>query len=297
LIITQFFFDPSHFDKFVRDCRDRSIHCPIIPGVMPIQTLAGYKRLSNYGRSEIPLTIRQQIEEEGTTENDAIIRKIGINITSDICQKLRTSNHVGFLIYTMNLEHSPIKVLQMLGMIAEPHNEQGALPWRTSLDWKRQKEAVRPIFWANRWRSYLSRTEDWDEFPNGRWGDSRSPAFGDLPSLHLIPSTALHNKQERIDIWGTPKSLSDISDTFCKYLNGEIPCLPWNDDKLALESSAIKDWLLFINQRGFFTINSQPRVLAVSSSDPTHGWGDPNGFVYQKVLFTFVSFFGWLMIK
>jgi hypothetical protein len=22
--------------------------------------------------------------------------------------------------------------------------------------------------------------EDWDEFPNGRWGDSRSPAYGDL---------------------------------------------------------------------------------------------------------------------
>lgn len=21
---------------------------------------------------------------------------------------------------------------------------------------------------------------DWDEFPNGRWGDSRSPAYGDL---------------------------------------------------------------------------------------------------------------------
>lgn len=22
--------------------------------------------------------------------------------------------------------------------------------------------------------------DDWDEFPNGRWGDSRSPAYGDL---------------------------------------------------------------------------------------------------------------------
>ncbi len=32
---------------------------------------------------------------------------------------------------------------------------------------------MRPINWANRPKSYLSRTEEWDEFPNGRWGDGR----------------------------------------------------------------------------------------------------------------------------
>lgn len=34
-------------------------------------------------------------------------------------------------------------------------------------------EDVRPINWSNRPKSYLSRTEEWDEFPNGRWGDGR----------------------------------------------------------------------------------------------------------------------------
>jgi hypothetical protein len=34
---------------------------------------------------------------------------------------------------------------------------------------------VRPIFWSNRRKSYVSRTATWDEFPNGRWGDSQSP--------------------------------------------------------------------------------------------------------------------------
>ena len=32
---------------------------------------------------------------------------------------------------------------------------------------------VRPINWANRPRSYLARTDVWDEYPNGRWGDGR----------------------------------------------------------------------------------------------------------------------------
>jgi hypothetical protein len=30
-----------------------------------------------------------------------------------------------------------------------------------------RQEEVRPIYWTNRPRSYLSRTLHWDEFPNG----------------------------------------------------------------------------------------------------------------------------------
>lgn len=49
-----------------------------------------------------------------------------------------------------------------------------------------QDEEVRPIFWANRPASYTSRTHNWDEFPNGRWGDSRSPAFGEISHYYLV---------------------------------------------------------------------------------------------------------------
>jgi hypothetical protein len=60
-----------------------------------------------------------------------------------------------------------------------------ALPWRARLVSDKTREDVRPIYWANRPRSYMSRTLHWDEFPNGRWGDSRSPAFGELTNYHL----------------------------------------------------------------------------------------------------------------
>lgn len=49
-----------------------------------------------------------------------------------------------------------------------------------SLTPNRRQETIRPIFWANRTKSYISRTENWDEYPNGRFGDSRSPAYGEL---------------------------------------------------------------------------------------------------------------------
>jgi len=60
------------------------------------------------------------------------------------------------------------------------------LPWKISANAKRQQEDVRPIFWSNRPKSYLVRTSSWDEFPNGRWGNSKSPAFGELSDYHLL---------------------------------------------------------------------------------------------------------------
>lgn len=44
-----------------------------------------------------------------------------------------------------------------------------SLPWRPSAMDQRSKEEVRPINWANRPKSYVLRTEDWDEFPNGNY--------------------------------------------------------------------------------------------------------------------------------
>lgn len=54
-----------------------------------------------------------------------------------------------------------------------------ALPFQPHASAERSKEeTVRPIFWANNSKSYLARTGNWDEFPNGRWGVSRSAAYG-----------------------------------------------------------------------------------------------------------------------
>ena len=65
-----------------------------------------------------------------------------------------------------------------------------SLPWRGSrCDIKGTAEDVRPINWCNRPKSYIQRTAVWDEFPNGRWGDGRSPAFGELNDLHFFRPT------------------------------------------------------------------------------------------------------------
>jgi hypothetical protein len=70
-----------------------------------------------------------------------------------------------------------------------------------------QRRPVRPIFWANRPKSYMVRTNSWDEFPNGRWGDSRSPAYGELTTYHL--ETPLDCEKSLKD-WGVPQTHEHI---------------------------------------------------------------------------------------
>jgi methylenetetrahydrofolate reductase (NADPH) len=83
----------------------------------------------------------------------------------------------GLHMYTFNLEQSVVAILNECVLNGDCHLRR-ELPWRARLN---GKEDVRPIFWANRPKSYMVRTNSWDEFPNGRWGDSRSPAYGVIP--------------------------------------------------------------------------------------------------------------------
>ena len=180
----------------------------------------------------------------------------------------------------MNLAQATRMVLTELGLTPSSDTPlKQPLPWRQSLGLNRREEDVRPIFWKNRNKSYVVRTQDWDEFPNGRWGDSRSPAFGELDAYGI---GLKGSNEQNVKLWGTPTSLGDVSSLFVRYLQGTLSSLPWSDSPISSEVDVIKDHLIRINSRGLLTINSQPAIDGVKSSHPVHGWGPPNGYVYQK---------------
>ncbi|KAL6945130.1 hypothetical protein ACO0QE_002576 [Hanseniaspora vineae] len=129
------------------------------------------------------------------------------------------------------------------------------------------------------------RDATWDEFTNGRFGDSRSPAYGEIdgygPSLKVSPSTAYQ-------IWGYPLAQQDLINIFTNYLLGSIPSLPWSDAGLSPETALIQEQLIQLNENGLLTLSSQPSTNGSSSTDKIFGWGPAGGFVYQK---SFVEFF------
>lgn len=140
----------------------------------------------------------------------------------------------------------------------------------------------------------LGREATWDDFPNGRWGDARSPAFGEIdgygPSLHVSAAVARR-------LWGYPVSRDDISTLFRRHVSGELHMVPWSEGGAEEDSGGLNpetltirtELLKLIEGRGWWTLASQPAVNGVRSDDPTFGWGpQKEGFVFQK---PFVEFF------
>ncbi len=131
----------------------------------------------------------------------------------------------------------------------------------------------------------LGREATWDDFPNGRWGDARSPAFGEIdgygPTLHVSTPKALK-------LWGHPVQTDDISTLFRRHIEGNLEAIPWSEQGLSPETSTISKELLALNAKGWWTVASQPAVNGVKSTDPVFGWGPKNGYVFQK---PFVEFF------
>ncbi|XP_065061525.1 methylenetetrahydrofolate reductase (NADPH)-like isoform X2 [Rhopilema esculentum] len=294
-VITQLFFESKDFLKFVKDCKKIGIKVPIIPGIMPIQAYGSLRQLAKLSKLEIPEKLLKDLEP--IKDNDDAIRKYGVQHAVNMCKELLASGEVpGLHFYTLNRELATKEIAQKLRLWIEDVNNR-ALPWKTSANIKRFSEDVRPIFWATRPKSYIYRTSDWDEYPNGRWGNSSAPSFNELTDHHLFYLRSPKNKADLRKMWGEElHSVEDVWDIFSCYISGnknkagnQVKSLPWNDEDLAPETSLLVSELAGVNKAGFLTINSQPNVNAANSSDPIVGWGGAGGYIYQKAYLEFFT--------
>ena len=289
IIVTQLFYDVENFLLFRDKCSQAGINIPIIPGIMPIHNYARFIKFTQFCKVSIPNSVSDALEL--IKNDDSSVIDYGIEQASNMCEKLIEEGVPGLHFYTLNLEHSVTEILSRLGLVST-HKSNRVLPWRQStIDQRKLSEDVRPIFWSNRPISYLTRTETWDDFPNGRWGDISSPTFGELNQYHAIRAGSQSDKVKarRRKLWGEPISIKEISDVFVSFCKGKINSLPWCETPLAIESKQILDDLVALNQEGYFTINSQPKVGGLPSEDPNFGWGAKGGKVFQKAYLEFFT--------
>jgi len=285
-VLTQFFYDASVFLRFRDDCQRIGINCPIIPGMIPIQSFSSFLKMTTFCKTKVPDVIWEDLSP--IKDDDEEVKMYGVKLCILMCRELSAAGVKGFHFYTLNLEKSVMMVLNELGV-------QDSLAIRRNFPWRGSRsnlngmtEEVRPINWANRPKSYIKRTANWDEFPNGRWGDNRSPAYGELSDLHLFHPVE-GKKGDLLSMWGeAPVTPHDVYEVFALYIEGKIPITPWCDFSLQAETGPITTKLAAINRAGFLTINSQPAVNGESSDHPLYGWGGRGGYVYQKA---YVEFF------
>ena len=279
-IVTQFFYDTNIFFKYVNDCRNIGITCPIIPGILPIFNYNNFKRMVGFCKVYVPTDILDKLEE--IKNDDEEVANFGVELATKLCQKLIDGGVKGIHFYTLNRDDCTYKILDNLELLKNV-SEKRKLPWRSRLN---MNEEIRPIFWANATDNYLTRTSNWENFPNGRWGDNRYSDYGEIQDYHLF-TVDLGTKKNKLKMWNQELyNIDDIQNVFVNFLEGKIKYLSWCDN-MALETSSIKKELIQINKLGYLTINSQPSLNGLKS-ESLEGWGGKGGYLYQK---SYLEFF------
>merc|ERR1719321_1999688 len=199
LIVTQLFYDNPSFLAYVEKCKGMGITIPILPGIMPIQSYAGFNKMTTLCKTKVPSWIPERLE--AVKDDEEKVKDAGVQIGIEQCKDLVKNGTPGLHFYTLNLESSVMRIVQGLGLTPD-WTASREMPWKQSADKKRQAEDVRPIFWANRPGSYVRRTVTWDDFPNGRIGDRASPAYGDFGFVSFAKDPADKAAETRRKMWG-----------------------------------------------------------------------------------------------
>ncbi|GIL46045.1 hypothetical protein Vafri_3133 [Volvox africanus] len=292
LIITQLFYDAEVFIKFVEDCRSVGITVPILPGIMPIMTYGGFKRMTGFCKTKVPADILEAVE--AIKDNDEAVKNFGIDLGVKMCRRLLDAGTPGVHMYTLNLERSAVAILERLGFI-DTSRVPKLLPWRhVPKGTARASESVRPVFWSHRPKAYLKRTQGWSSYPTGRWADRSALEYSTLSDapqfMRRLTSTDARKEKARI-AWGSSlESEEDVKAVFSKYVKGEVKLFPWSEleGPQHVESPAEVKVLLDLISAGYLVINNQPRLNGIPSTDSTYGWGAPGGAIYGRA---YVEFF------
>jgi methylenetetrahydrofolate reductase (NADPH) len=113
--ITQYFYNPDSYFRFVDDCQRLRLDLPIVPGIMPITNHTQLARFSDACGAEIPRWIRKQLE--GFGEDRDALRAFGLDVVTDLCQRLLAGGAPGLHFYTMNQAGTTLAIGERLGLV------------------------------------------------------------------------------------------------------------------------------------------------------------------------------------
>jgi methylenetetrahydrofolate reductase (NADPH) len=108
-VTTQLFYDNSVFHSFITKCRAHGITEPIIPGILPILSLAQINRFCEMSGSSLPENLIQRLK---AAEDDKQV-DVGVEWAFEQTKDLMNVTH-GVHLYVLNRSSSTIKLVKKL---------------------------------------------------------------------------------------------------------------------------------------------------------------------------------------
>jgi methylenetetrahydrofolate reductase (NADPH) len=110
--LTQYFYNPDAYFRFVESCERLGVLLPIVPGIMPITNYERLARFSDAVGVEIPRWLRL----EGLAGRPESLREFGIDVVTRLCERLLEWGAPGLHFYTMNTAEPTRSIWTRLGL-------------------------------------------------------------------------------------------------------------------------------------------------------------------------------------
>jgi methylenetetrahydrofolate reductase (NADPH) len=110
--VTQFFFELDEYLLLIDQLSARGMEKPVVPGIMPITNLASIPRMAQMGAA-VPPWMVDRLEASASDEG---VRQAGIEIATELCEKLLAEGAPGLHFYTLNRSLATREIYHSLGL-------------------------------------------------------------------------------------------------------------------------------------------------------------------------------------
>ena len=115
MIVSQLFFDNAAFMDWRERCTLAGISVPVIPGIMPITSMAGVRRMAQLAAgTRFPAPLLRALRR---AQDDAeAVAKVGIHWATEQCRDLIDKGVRGIHFYTLNRSDATRRIYENLGV-------------------------------------------------------------------------------------------------------------------------------------------------------------------------------------
>jgi methylenetetrahydrofolate reductase (NADPH) len=114
-VVTQLFFDVREYFAMVERLRAMGETRPIVPGILPIQSLESVRRILSLCGANIPGKLYLALEEANATGGADAVKEVGITFAAGQIRSLIDNGAPGIHLYTLNRVGSCLRIAEAAG--------------------------------------------------------------------------------------------------------------------------------------------------------------------------------------
>lgn len=114
--ITQFFFEPDQYFRFLDHCQSYGIDVPVVPGILPVTNFTTLKRFAAVAGASVPSWLGDLFD--GLDERPQTRQLVAATVAGEMVRRLYAGGVRDFHFYTLNRAELTYAICHMLGIQA-----------------------------------------------------------------------------------------------------------------------------------------------------------------------------------